>query len=176
VTESFAFLLEHLVEDPLWLRERLGAEDPRPAVEHAHAFKLLMLRRYSAKLLYELELHGSSPELDAMPSRYAALLTDALGVRWPSASWLADVDEGFYAACYLQAWVLETRWRMALRDRFGERWFGSPAAGEWLRALWRRGQRLDAAELVAESVGGALDFAELARVYRAPPMAEGGPT
>jgi hypothetical protein len=176
VTESFAFLLEHLVEDPVWLGERLGVEDPQPAVDHARAFKLLMLRRYSAKLLYELELHGASRKLDAMPTRYAALLTDAVRVRWPAASWLADVDDGFYAACYLQAWVLETRWRTALRERFGELWFDSPAAGDWLRALWGRGQRLDAAELVAESVGGALDFAELAGDYRATPMAGGGAT
>jgi len=165
VTESFAFLLEHLVEDPLWLRERLGVEDPEPAVSHARAFKLLMLRRYSAKLRYELELHAASAALDAMPDRYAALLTDAVRVPWPEESWLADVDEGFYAACYLQAWVLETRWRATLRERFGERWFDSEAAGQWLRGVWRSGQRLDAGELVAETVGGELDFVELASAY-----------
>jgi hypothetical protein len=165
VTESFAFLLEHLVEDPVWLRERLGVEDPVPAVSHARAFKLLMLRRYSAKLAYELELHGVAPALGEMPARYAALLTDAVGVPWPRASWLADVDEGFYAACYLRAWALETRWRAALRERFGERWFGSPSAGEWLRGLWSRGQRLDAGELLAEAAGGELDFAALAQDY-----------
>ena len=104
----------------------------------------MLLRRYAAKLAYELELHGGSAELDEMPARYAELLGEALRVPWPRESWLADVDQGFYVACYLRAWALETRWRAALRERFGERWFESAAAGEWLRGLWRTGQRLDA--------------------------------
>ena len=90
-------------------------EDPEPAAAHARAFKLVLVRRYAAKLAYELELHGDSAALDEMPARYAELLTEALRIPWPRASWLADVDGGFYAACYLRAWALETRWRAALR-------------------------------------------------------------
>ena len=51
------------------------------------------------------------------------------GSRWPQRAWLADVDPGFYVACYLRAWALETHWRRALRERFGERWFAEPEAG-----------------------------------------------
>jgi hypothetical protein len=163
VTESFAFLLEHLVSDPAWLEERLGIGDSEAAVEHARAFRLVMLRRYSAKLAYELELHGPSGRLAEMPGRYAERLGRAVRVPWPRASWLADVDDGFYAACYLRAWALETHWRAALRERFGERWFASPEAGAWLRGLWRHGQRLNADELLAETLGEELDFARLAR-------------
>jgi hypothetical protein len=166
VTESFAFLIEHVVSDPEWLSERLGVADPEPAVEHSRTVRMLMLRRYAAKLAYELELHGPAPEFERLPERYSTLLTEAIRVPWPRASWLADVDAGFYAACYLRAWALETRWRAALRERFGERWFAEPAAGEWLRGLWRWGQRLGADELLAETVGGAIDFAELAAELR----------
>jgi hypothetical protein len=165
VTESFAFLLEHLVSEPTWLRARLEVEDPLPAVAQGRASRLLLLRRYAAKLAYELELHGSPPRLEEMPARYSELLTAALRVPWPRDSWLADVDEGFYAACYLQAWALEARWRATLREAYGEDWFESPAAGEWLRGLWREGQRLDAGELLAETVGGELDFAALAEAF-----------
>jgi hypothetical protein len=98
-----------------------------------------------------------------MPARYAELLGDAVRVPWPRASWLADVDDGFYAACYLRAWALETHWREALHERFGERWFLSPEAGEWLRGLWSHGQRLNADELLAETLGEELDFTRLAR-------------
>jgi hypothetical protein len=162
VTESFAFLLQHLVEDGEWLGERLGIDDPRPAVEHARAAKLVMLRRYAAKLAYELELHGDSTVLGRMSGRYAELLTEATRIPWPSADWLADVDGGFYAACYLRAWALETRWRAALAEQFGARWFDCAEAGEWLRALWSRGQRLDADELLAESLGRELELAPVA--------------
>jgi hypothetical protein len=163
VTESFAFLMERLVSEPEWLRERLAISDPGPAVEHSRAFRLVMLRRYSAKLAYELDLHGLSADLAGMPGRYSELLSAAVRVPWPSTSWLADVDDGFYAACYLRAWALETHWRAALEERFGERWFASAEAGGWLRSLWGRGQRLNADELLAEMLGEELDFARLAR-------------
>ncbi len=162
VTESFAFLLEQLIEDRDWLRTRLGLEDPEPAAAHGRAVNLVMLRRYAAKLAYELALHGPSPALEEMPRRYADLLTQAVRVPWPGESWLADVDGGFYAACYLRAWMLETHWRAALRERFGAAWFASPDAGQWLRSLWREGQRLDADELLAETLGEDLDFAAMA--------------
>ena len=98
---------------------------------------------------------------DARPLRDAARRRGGDPVA--AESWLADVDEGFYAACYLRAWALETRWRRALRERFGEAWFDAERAGDWLRELWREGQRLDADELLAERVGGEpLDFAALA--------------
>lgn len=158
VTESFAFLFEHLTEDPAWLKLRLRADDAAPLVGHARAVKLMMLRRYAAKLPYELELHAEAPDLAAMPERYARLLSGAVRVEWPRESWLADVDEGLYVTCYLRAWALETHWRRALRERFGEEWFDRPEAGAWLDTLWRGGQRLDADELLAETLGEELDF------------------
>jgi hypothetical protein len=48
---------------------------------------------------------------------------------------------------------LETHLRATLRARFGPAWFDEPEAGAFLRELWREGQRLDAAELLAEAIG-----------------------
>jgi hypothetical protein len=162
VTESFAFLVEHLTENPEWLRHQLRVKDPERVAAHAKAVKLLFLRRYVAKLAYELELHGGATTLSKMSGRYAERLSEATRVPWPRASWLADVDGGLYAACYLRAWALETHWRAALEERFGPRWFGSSEAGAWLRSVWRNGQSLDATELLAETLGGELDLAVMA--------------
>ena len=161
VTESFAFLFQHLTEDPTWLRTRLGVSEPEPILAYAQAVKLVMLRRYASKIAYELELHDADADLEAMPSRYAELLGDATRVAWPHASWLADVDPGFYVACYLRAWALETAWRRALRERFGDTWFEQEPAGDWLRQLWSQGQRLEAAELLCEALGEELDLGVL---------------
>lgn len=158
VTESFAFLFEHLTENPAWLEERLGIADPTEVQAHARATRLLLTRRYCAKLGYELELHGEGTELAEMPDRYAALLGRATGATWPREPWLADVDEGFYVACYLRAWALEAHWRRALRARCGDRWFEQAEAGVWLRGLWADGQRLGAEELLGEALGEELDF------------------
>jgi hypothetical protein len=162
VTESFAFLLEGLTASPLWLEKILGAEGAEAAIEHARAARLVFLRRYSAKIAYEVELHGPGADLTAMPERYASLLTDRVGVAWPRESWLSDVDSGFYVACYLRAWALDVDWRRELQERFGADWFASREAGEWLRGLWARGQKLDADRLLGERTGRAIDFSNLA--------------
>jgi hypothetical protein len=173
VSETYAFLLQHLVENPLWLSRRLGVGDGSELIAHARAQRLLYLRRYAAKLAYELELHGRAggPAVaadrersggagwDALAGRYAELLGAALGIEWPTETFLADVDEGFYCACYLRAWALETHLRAYLRERFGPAWFESPEAGQVLRRLWRDGQRLDAEQLLGELTGERLDFA-----------------
>jgi len=166
ITESFAFLLEHVIEQPGWLTGVLGTADGDGVAAHVRAVKLIFLRRYAAKIAYELELHGAGADLGAMPERYAELLGEATRVKWPATTWLADVDSGFYVACYLRAWALEAKWRAALRERFGETWFTEPAAGEWLVGLWRRGQRLRADELAAEALGAGLDLADLATEFK----------
>jgi hypothetical protein len=162
VTEGFAFLFEGLVETPEWLEATLGVTDPRELVRHARAVRAYFLRRYCAKLLYELELHGG--ELGAAgPERYSALLSQALRIDWPAATWLSDVDAFFYVARYLRAWAFETHLRRAFVDRFGPRWFAEPEAGALLRALWTQGQARDADELLGELTGARLELAAVAR-------------
>jgi hypothetical protein len=161
VTEGFAFLMEHLVSRAAWLERRLGVQDPAEVLAHSKAVKLLFLRRYSAKLAYELQLHDTHDSLDGMREIYARRLSEAMGVDWPSAGWLNDVDPFFYAARYLRAWALETHLRRLLTERFGDAWFEEPAAGDLLRDLWRRGQAQDAGELLAQLSGAELDFAAL---------------
>ena len=87
-------------------------------------------------------------------------------VEWPTATWLSDVDAFFYAARYLRAWALETHLRKELRERFGEAWFESEAAGEFLRETWSQGQRLQADELLANLAGVRLDFSVLLEELR----------
>jgi hypothetical protein len=162
VTESYAFLLEGLTANPAWLVRVLGADGAEAAVDHARASRLVFLRRYSAKIAYEVELHGPDADLAAMPERYASLLGERIGVEWPRETWLSDVDPGFYVASYLRAWALEVDWRGELRERFGDEWFAGARAGDWLRGLWGRGQRLDADQLLAEVARRRLDFGPLA--------------
>jgi len=184
ITEAFAFLVEHLAEDPEWLARRLGVDDAA-AVElssHARAVRLMYLRRYAAKLAYELELHGADADgleprgaaadglephgtaadgLEQLADRYAALLSAALQIEWPREMFLADVDPGFYCSCYLRAWALETHLRAHLRGHYGAAWFESPHAGDELRALWREGQRLTPEELLARFSSQPLEFGVL---------------
>jgi hypothetical protein len=161
ITESFAFLFQHLTASPAWLRARLDVMEPGPVEAQARAVKLVFLRRYAAKLAYELELHSSPPSIDPLREVYAQRMRDALHVEWQSTSWLADVDPFFYAANYIRAWALETHVRRLLVERFGELWFEEPEAGEFLKTLWAEGQRLRGDELLHELTGAELDYMTL---------------
>jgi len=84
-----------------------------------------------------------------------------VGARWSGESYLADLDPGFYSACYLRAWAFEAQLRSHLRERFGAQWFTQAAAGELLRALWSEGQRRSPEELLGEFTGQELGFGPL---------------
>lgn len=158
ITEAFAFLFQHLVENPEWLARRLGVSDPEAVAAHARAQRLIYLRRYAAKLAYELELHAADGSVSAFAPRYSELLGSALQIDWPSESYLADVDPGFYCACYLQAWALEAHLRRHFVQEFGPAWFSSAEAGALLRTLWGEGQRQTPAELLESVTGERLRF------------------
>jgi hypothetical protein len=157
VTETWAFLLEYVVTDPAWLTRRLDVGRPDELAAETTTVLLYYLRRYCAKLLYELELH-SGATLDAMPDRYVELMREATKIEFTPVGFLADVDPGFYVTSYLRAWALEAQLRTALREQFGRAWFAERKAGALLRELWNEGQGLDADEIAREVTGSELSL------------------
>ncbi len=161
VTEGFAFVLEHLLYSPPWLKKHLGMTDQADYLRLVRFHKLYFLRRYAAKLLYELEMHESD-DVRAFRKRYADLLTTHVGVRYSSEDYLADLDDGFYTARYLRAWIFEAQLRAVFVRRWGETWFEDEEAGRALRELWSHGQRYSAVELLRQLGEPELDIAPLA--------------
>jgi hypothetical protein len=161
VTEGFAFLLEHLVTDPSWLRRRLDFGRPEELAAEASAIMLYFVRRYCAKLLYELELHGGADPA-GLSERYVELQHSATMIEPAREDFLADVDPGFYCTSYLRAWALEAQLSQHLRENFGHAWFAERKAGSLLRELWSEGQGLDADTLAYEVTGAELAFDTIA--------------
>lgn len=148
VTETYAFLLTLLVNSPAWLREVAGITADRSYLDFTRFHQLYYLRRLSARLLYEQELHAADGPTHDFVSKYVAGLGNSLKVEMCPEYYLADVDDWLYSASYLRAWMLEVQLRHRLVDEFGERWFASAEAGEFLRQLWALGQEFNAEELV----------------------------
>jgi hypothetical protein len=165
VTEGWAFLFEGLVSSPEWLESLIDRESAKEFCWEGAAQTLYVVRRYCAKLLYELELHVA-PDPAEMAPRYQELLRSATLIEPSAADYLRDVDEGFYCTSYLRAWAFEARVRAHLGERFGPRWFESSEAGELLRGLWAEGQRPTADELLQELDGSRLELSVLAAELR----------
>jgi hypothetical protein len=154
-------LLELLVNEPTWLERRLDFARPGDFAAEASAGQLYFVRRYAAKFLYELELHGEAP-LESMRGRYVERMQDALKIEVSDVDFLADVDAGFYSSSYLRAWAFESLLRSFLREEFGRAWFTRREAGSLLRELWAEGQKPTADELLAEVAGAELELSAVA--------------
>ena len=155
VTEGWAALFQLLVAEPAWLSRRLDFPKPHEFGADDAVRHLFFVRRYAAKLLYELELHAAADPEDVR-DRYVELLGDALRIRPRAVDWLADVDPGFYVVSYLRSWAFEAQLRSFLREEFGDAWFTRREAGSLLRELWELGQQPTADELLQDVAGTEL--------------------
>jgi hypothetical protein len=166
VTEGWAALFERLVVDSSWLTRLLSFPKPREFETRGAVFDLFFVRRYSAKLLYELELYEASDPA-TMPARYVELLGDALKIEPSPTDYLADVDDHLYCTAYLRSWAFEAQTSAYLRERFGEQWFARREAGTLLRELWELGQKPTADELLKDVTGSPLAFESVTDSIRA---------
>ncbi len=161
VTEGFAMLWDHLTLDPKWVARYTGLKtaEVRDLRFELLVHELYSVRRYAAKLSYEVILHGSG--LSNGGPEYARRLSDATLFRYGEEDYLQDVDPGFYAARYLRAWQLEAAVTAELTRRYDEDWFRNPRAGGFVQHLMSRGQADPADRLAAEVTGAPLSFGPL---------------
>ena len=160
VTESYAMLFDHRMQDAGWLsrfsslaNSRVGEFRRMAGFEELH-----FLRRYSAKLLYEIAVYSGDVPWDALPDLYVSRLTEATGFRYRPEDAFIDLDPRFYSVRYLRAWQLQSALTAHLTETFNEDWHRNPAAGPWIAGeLFSAGQR-DTADEIAARLGASLSF------------------
>jgi hypothetical protein len=168
LTEIYSYIAASIVKEPGW-HERHFELSPEQATENAEAAQFseaLLFRRYVAKLAFELEFWSSFWDGDgAVPGRYAALLTEATGMRYREDFYLVDMDEGFYSADYLRAWIRSAQLRDNLRRDIGENWWRDPRTGEFLRPLFSEGTKPSSEAIAARLGYAANDVTSLLAEY-----------
>ena len=157
VTEGWAMLMQHLTDDPAWLTKRLDFPRPDEFAEEGTTQLLYMVRRYCAKLLYELEFHNAD-DVRTQSARYVALLGDALKIEPASVDYLGDIDASFYVTGYLRSWGFEAQLRTHLKERYGSDWFTDREAGSLLRELWSLGMSRTADDMLKDVTGAELEM------------------
>jgi hypothetical protein len=166
VTESYAMLFDHRMQDAGWLRRYTDIREGnvRDFLRAAGFEELHFLRRYCAKLIYETELYGGEVRWDALPDLYVELLTGATTFQYAKADAFVDVDARYYAARYLRAWQLQAVLNESLVHRYDDDWWRNPRAGPWIvQSLFSEGQRELAHEQAKRVSGAELSFAPLIR-------------
>jgi len=170
VTESYAMLFDHRMQDKGWLHRytRLGANRVGKFLRTAGLEELHFLRRYCAKLIYERSLYSGEVSWTELPDLYVSLLSNATGFEYDPADAFVDVDPRYYSARYLRAWQLQSILNEQLTSRFDVDWFRNPSAGPWMvRELFAQGQRENAEEIAARAGAPKLSFDPLVRKIEA---------
>jgi hypothetical protein len=154
-------LMQHLVTEPAWLNRRLDVPRVEDIARDGAVTLLYFVRRYSAKLLYEIEFFQAD-DPTTMRGRYAEILSDALKLPVYPESYLDDIDGGFYVTGYLRSWAFEAQLRDFLRSEHGNEWFARRDTGDLLRELWSVGQEPTADALLKDVTGATLEMASVA--------------
>jgi hypothetical protein len=154
LTEIYSFLLEHLTQNRTWLTEVVGLpeETARGVAYYAELAELFLVRRYAAKLVYELEFFEDPLAEGRNQQLYTTMLSAATHFVHTPQNYLDDMDPGYYTADYLRAWITEAMLRHYLEDTYGEDWFARHEAGGFLRGLWATGESKEN-EDVARMIG-----------------------
>lgn len=166
LTETYAFLFNHLISDSDWLAVFLGLKDNADFVRSVMLARLVTVRRYVAKLIYERQLHLDE-DLAGSSQLYAELQTRATNFKTQPGEFLFDLDDSFYSASYLRAWAFEVSLREHLKTRFGSRWWASRRAGDFLKEIWETGDRYTADEMAAQIGIGPIRFDPLIDEFNA---------
>jgi hypothetical protein len=165
LTEIYSFLLESVTREAGWHAEHFGLETGE-AEERADATRfldVLLFRRYAAKLAYELEVWADFANAPAYARTYAGNLREATGFRYRPDGYLADMDDGFYSADYLRAWIRSAQLRAYLRANVGSDWWERSETGEFLRGLFAEGTRPSSEEVASRLGFEPLDLRPLLR-------------
>jgi hypothetical protein len=170
VTEGYAMLFDHRMQQRGWLQRYTGLDRNRAGayLRLAGFEELHFVRRYCAKLLYEVEVYSGTVGWKALPDIYVESLASATGFRYKAADAFIDLDSRFYSTRYLRAWQLQALLDDGLVNRFDEDWWRNPAAGPWIVGeLFAEGQRETADEVARRTASADLSFGPLTRKIEA---------
>src|SRR3989344_2803504 len=180
VSETYAFLIEYLMADPLFLQNclKLPKKAAKDFAEFIMETKLQAFRRYAAKIIYELKLHRTdltrlderfektSGKYNDASEMYVDILTKATKIKYQPEGYLLDVDGGMYSADYVRAWIFEAMLRKKLLEKFGKDWFQKKEAGDFLKGMWSWGSSGKSCEELAQMIGyGKLDISVLTKDF-----------
>ncbi len=139
LTESYGFLFRHLTNNPFWIEQMLDEKGSSELQTANLLTRLYLIRRYIAKLNYEIDLHSKGVASGA--SFYSSQISNATLFETDSAEYLIDYLDSFYVANYLRGLLFEAIFRDYLKTHFGHKWWQNRKAGNLLKEMWEVGTR-----------------------------------
>jgi oligoendopeptidase F len=156
ITESFAFLLEHLLMNHLWVTRYIQTNESGKFIKYILLKTLYMLGRYTAKIDYELIFHKNGDD-NKLKEVYKELLERNTLLKQNEKAYLSDIDADMYVSNYIRAWILEALISTYLTNEFDADWFRNPKVRDFLLDLYSVGQKFNATEMATRLGYNCLD-------------------
>ena len=125
---------------------------------------LAVFRRYAAKFVCEYEMFANGDIADGRP--YAEAMARHTGFYHQPESHLFDLVPEFYCADYMLGWLGEAMLHEYGTGRYGDDGCLRPEMGDWMKSLWRQGNRLDIEAFFVHNGLGKLTAEALLRRWR----------
>lgn len=147
ILELFSTFMEGMATEPSFLREEVGLPEEAIADFRARGqfMELFFLTFYAANALFKIRFWTEQLDMAEADRIYAELYERHVGLAMPGGYWQLHHVLGVhdvYAPSYLLGRVRAGELRTEVADRFSERWWSVEGAGDYLRALMRRGRRI----------------------------------
>lgn len=167
LSETSAFLIEQLLDQPAFLQGRLGFSqtESRNYLKYRALTKLITIRSYCGDLLYQQSLYSN---LEEAKSAYEQIKQPLLGYPWSDADREQYLSRADYleSAAYLRGWFLAAQIQEKLKSTATDDYWTRPATGEFLRKIWMSGSRYSPEE-IAQSLGiTSIEFGALLNQIR----------
>ena len=139
VAETFSYLIESLLEEPLFLEEELnlGRDEIEDILDRRKFMKLAFLTFYAANGVMKMEFWRNNYSAKEAAKRWQEL-TKRFFLEVPGNYWLLHhimPNYEMYSPSYVIAALRVLAIKRRLREEFGERWWTVREAGEFIRRL-----------------------------------------
>ena len=150
VSRTMGFLFQYIVLNHEWLADYLKVQCSEELRSFTQFKKLYSLRREAVRFLSALDyFRTDKPSEKDLLQRVTESMTDVLGHPVDEDFALSGFDRPLSETDFLRGWIFEAELREILVNRFGPRWYSRPGAGDFLKELWRFGERFSVEELAA---------------------------
>jgi hypothetical protein len=145
VSEAFRLLFQRIISTRTWLRERTDEKGKKAFRRLFLLDRLYHLRRMCSLLRYEMRMHMSAMgEADEL---YKSIMDENMHLSHPTQEYLLEILVPFRSANLVKAHLLEAMIREALLEKYGEGWYMSPRATDFLKEFWSWGGKFELQEL-----------------------------
>ena len=135
---AYSELFRSLIYEPKWLKKYLRIDADADIMRFLHLRRLIFTRRAAARVLYEAELY-KNPNSAELPAIFKESMEKASHCRADEREYLRNNNSRPASFALLNGMLIEPLIKRSVKEKFDEEWWRIPAAGDFLKDLWREG-------------------------------------